>query len=77
MKTRLIASAPSAEKLLEMIAQYFYGKPENYRIGNTGLLYSKKPNGTERLLESFLVIKKKDRYRFERIMAQEEENRNE
>jgi len=67
-RSRLIASARSAEKLLEMVALYFCNKPENYRIGGTGLLWSKKPDGTEIWLRSFRVIQKKDRYRFEAVM---------
>ena len=68
IKTRLVASAPSEEMIKNMIAQYFYNKPENYRIGDTGLLWSKKPDGTEKWLKSFRVIQKKDRFRFEAII---------
>jgi len=32
MKNKLIASAPSAEELLKMIAKYFYGEPWEYAI---------------------------------------------
>jgi len=69
IKTRLIASAPSEEKIKAMIAQYFCNKPENYRIDDTGLLWSKKPDGTEKLLKNFRVIQKKDRFRFEAIIG--------
>jgi hypothetical protein len=68
IKTKLIASTPSEEVIKNMIAQYFCSKPENYRIGGTGLLWSKNPDGTEKRLKSFRVIQKKDRFRFEAII---------
>ena len=68
VKTRLIASAPSKEKIVEMIAQYFCNKPENYRIGDTGLLWRKQLDGKEGRLESFRVIEKKGRWRFEAVI---------
>jgi hypothetical protein len=68
IKTRLVASAPTNEFLKGMIATFFYGKPENYRIGDTGLVWSKKPDGTETLLKGFRVIQKQDRFRFEAII---------
>jgi len=68
VKTRLIASASSEEEIKNMIAKYFCNKPENYRIGDTGLLWSKKPDGTETWLKSFRVIQKKNRYRFEAVI---------
>jgi hypothetical protein len=68
IKTRLIASAPSEEGIKDIIAKFFCSKPENYRIGGTGLLWSKKPDGTERWLKSFRIIQKKDRFRFEAVI---------
>jgi hypothetical protein len=64
VKTRLIASAPNEEGIKNMIAKFFCGKPENYRIGDTGLLWRKNPDGTERWLKSFRVIQKKRPYPF-------------
>jgi len=73
IKTRLIASAPSVEEIQNMIAKYFCGKPDNYRIGADDLLYSKKPDGTEINLKKFRVIQKKGRWRFEAINQEEEQ----
>jgi hypothetical protein len=69
IKTRLIGSAPNKEIMINMIAQYFCNKPENYRIGDTGLLWSKNQDGTEKWLKSFRVIQTKDRYRFEAVIG--------
>jgi hypothetical protein len=68
IKTRLIASASSEEAIKSMIAKYFCNNPENYRIGDTGLLWSKMPDGTERWLKSFRVIQRKSRFRFEVVI---------
>jgi hypothetical protein len=68
IKTRLIASAPSEEGIKNLIAQKNKKKPENFRIGETGLLWSKKPDGTERCVKTFRVIQKKDRFRFEAVI---------
>ena len=68
IKTKLIASAPSEEGIKGMIAKFFCNKLENYRIDGAGLLWSKKPDGTERWLKSFRVIQKKGRFRFELII---------
>ena len=69
VKTRLIASASSKEEIKKMIARFFCNKPENYRIGGTGLVWSNMPDGTEKWLKSFRVIQKKDRFRFEAIIG--------
>jgi hypothetical protein len=68
IKTKLIASAPDEKGIKNLIARFFCNNPENYRIGDTGLLWSKMPDGTERWLKSFRVIQKKDRFRFEVII---------
>jgi hypothetical protein len=67
IKTRLIASAPDERGIKNLIARFFYGNPENYRIGATGLIWSKMPDGTERWLKSFRVIQKEGRFRFEAV----------
>jgi len=71
-KTRLIASAPSAEKLLEMIAQYFCGSTNDYEIYETvsdgkysGTVIKKR---TGEKMSRFVVNRKKDRYRFEAVI---------
>jgi hypothetical protein len=68
IKTRLIASAPDERGIKNLIARFFCSNPENYRIGATGLVWSKMPDGTERRLKSFRVIRKKDRFRFEAVI---------
>jgi len=73
MKNRLIASAPSAEELLKMIAKYFYGEPWEYAIYEiiTNRAYEatviKQATGKE--LSGYVVKKKQGRYRFERVTA--------
>jgi hypothetical protein len=75
IKTRLIASAPNEEGIKTLIAKFFCGKPEDYRIGGNGsidgvgLIWSKMPDGTERWLKSFRVVKKQGRFRFEAIIG--------
>ena len=70
---RLIASAPSVEELLKMIAKYFCGKPWEYAIYEiiTNKTYEatviKQATGKE--LSGYVVKRKKDRYRFERVTA--------
>jgi len=72
VKTRLIASAPSAEKLLEMIAQYFCGSTKDYEIyevvsnGKYSGTVIKKRTGEK--MSRFVVNRKKDRYRFEAVV---------
>ena len=72
VKTRLIASAPSAEKLLEMIAQYFCGSANDYEIyevvsnGKYSGTVIKKRTGEK--MSRFVVNRKKDRYRFEAVI---------
>ena len=72
VKTRLVASAPSAEKLLEMIAKYFCGKPNDYEIyevvsnGKYSGTVIKKRTGEK--LSRFVVSQKKGRYRFEAVI---------
>jgi len=79
MKNRLIASTSSIEDMLRMIAKYFCGEPKDFVIYEiigkevkTGKEFYhgtiiKKATGKE--LTSFVVKKKKDRYRFERVTA--------
>jgi hypothetical protein len=68
IKTKLIVSAPDEKGIRNLIARFFCSKPENYRIGDIGLLWSKMPDGTERWLKSFRVIQKKGRFRFEAVI---------
>jgi hypothetical protein len=68
IKTKLIASAPDEKGIINLIARFFCSSPGNYRIGGTGLLWSKMPDGTERWLKSFRVIQKKDRFHFEVVI---------
>jgi len=71
MKNKLIASAPSVEELLKMIAKYFCGVPNDYVIYEVvskgvynGTVYKK---ATGEKLSSYVVKRKKDRYRFELV----------
>jgi hypothetical protein len=73
MKNDLICSAPDAGTLLKMIAQYFYGKPEDFTIhekvlsnGTTeGTIYKKV---TGKKLSNYVTRStKKGRYRFEYV----------
>jgi len=59
--TNLIASAPTKEKLEDMINRFFYS--EYWIITEDNRLYNTKLN---RYGDNFLIVNKKGRWRFER-----------
>ena len=77
MKNKLIASAPNAGELLKMISQYFVVSLDDILLhekfmsdGTAERAIYRKSTG--RYYSSYVVTVKKDRYRFEMVMAQKE-----
>jgi hypothetical protein len=77
MKNKLVMSAPSKEKLLEMITNYFYCKPNTVEITEeicvstktrkevyTGTVYK-----SGKKLDNYVVKRNNGRYRFERVLV--------
>ena len=73
MKTHLIGSAPTKEKLAEMIAEYYFWKePADLHESNDGIYTVHYPNSSARAgsqIENVIVKNKKGRYRFERVIV--------
>jgi hypothetical protein len=71
-KTQLIGSAPSKEQLAELIAKnYFWKEPADLKENDDGtynIFYPASSPRAGRQLEGCIVIFKKGRYRFERII---------
>jgi hypothetical protein len=66
LKYRLIASAPSCEKLQKIIAQYFCDKPERYKF-----VHGMVDGGPRQLfrdgkaMEGYRIVPSRGRFRFE------------
>lgn len=64
MENDLLASAPSKEMLIGLIAGYWHCDRDSIRLGDDGGIYR---NGEEVPCQGFVWIKENGRYRFEAL----------